>query len=104
MKRFATLGLLVIAAACAGAQRLPDTAIPVHYQLKFTPNLQTAKFDGSEVIDLELKQPTTTIVLNAVDIDFRTVEISSGGATIAGKAAVDPKTEMATLTFDKQLP
>ncbi len=101
MKRFATWGLLILTAVSVSAQRLPDTAVPTHYQLKFTPDLQTAKFAGSETIDLEVRKATNTITLNAVDIDFQKVEITSGGATQAGKAAEDPKTEMATLTFDQ---
>ncbi len=104
MKRFAAWGLLMLAATCASAQRLPDTAVPTHYQLKFTPDLRTAKFEGSETIDIEVRKPINTITLNAVDIDFKTVEITSGGTTQQGKAASDPKTEMATLTFDKPVP
>ena len=104
MKRVVTWCLLICAAAFAAAQRLPDTAVPSHYQLKFTPNLQTAKFDGSETIDLDVRKPTNTITLNAVDIDFKNVEITSGGTTQQGKAAEDPKTEMATLTFDHPVP
>ena len=90
---------ILLASCAASAQRLPETAVPSPYQLKFTPDLQDAKFAGSEVIDLQIPQATNTIVLNAVDIDFKTIEITSGNATQQGKAAVDPKTEMATLTF-----
>ena len=104
MKKVVCWGLLIFAAAVAGAQRLPDTAVPTHYRLKFTPNLQTAKFDGSETIDVNVTKPTNTITLNAVDIDFKTVEITSGSTTQQGKASEDPKTEMATLTFDKPIP
>ena len=104
MKRFATWGLLLLSALGAWAQRLPDTAVPSHYRLKFTPDLQAARFAGSETIDLEIRKPTNVITLNAVDIDFKKVEITSGGTTQIGKAASDPEAEMATLTFDKPLP
>ncbi len=103
MKRFATWGLLILTAASVHAQRLPDIAVPTHYQLKFTPNLQTAKFEGSETIEIEVRKPTTTITLNAVDIEFKSVAITSGGTTQPGKAVEDPKTEMATLTFGQPL-
>ena len=95
----------ILLLSCAvSAQRLPGTAVPNHYQLKFTPDLQSAKFDGSETIDLQVPKATSTIVLNAVDIDFKTVEITSGGTTQQGKATEDPKTEMATLTFANPVP
>ncbi len=101
MKNLLFWALVVFSATCLWGQRLPDTVAPSHYQLTFTPDLQAAKFGGSEIIDIQVRKPTNTIVLNAVDIDFRTVEITSGGVTQQGKATSDPKTEMATLSFPK---
>ncbi|CAF0829122.1 unnamed protein product [Didymodactylos carnosus] len=41
-------------------QRLPITIIPTHYDLTIQPHLDTFKFDGSVIIDLQIKEPTTS--------------------------------------------
>ncbi len=101
MKKVLFYVSLLLVAMPAWAQRLPETAIPIHYQLSFTPDLQAATFEGTETIDLELKENTASITLNAVDINFKKIELTSAGATVPGKAETDPKSEMATLTFEK---
>ena len=42
----------------AGAQRLPDGAVPQHYNLAFTPDLAKATFTGEETIDVLLLKPS----------------------------------------------
>src|SRR5271157_3966162 len=51
------------------AQRLPQTVTPEHYALTLTPDLKAATFTGVEQIDLEVKEPTTTITLNSAEIE-----------------------------------
>ena len=46
--------------------QLPRTAIPHHYSLTVTPHADRLTFDGNVAIDLEVVQPTDTLVLNAV--------------------------------------
>jgi len=101
--------LLVALALCACtvalfAQRLPETAVPSHYQLKFTPNFQNNTFEGSEVIDVRLPKPMSTITLNALEIDFHSVTITAAGKTQKAKVALDPKDEMATLSVPQAIP
>ena len=76
--------LLVLAAgllACctAFAQRLPGGATPKHYALAVNINFSNNTFDGDETIDLNLTQPSNTITLNAVEIDFHEVTVTAGG-------------------------
>src|SRR4051794_21849129 len=53
----------------AAAQRLPQTAVPEHYDLSFTIDLNHDRFNGRETIRVRLEQPATRIVLNAVDLE-----------------------------------
>ena len=46
------------------------------------------RFEGEETISIRVLKPTSEITLNAVDIDFHDVAITSGGAT--QKAKVTP--------------
>jgi aminopeptidase N len=104
MKRIISVtSFLVLALSMAVAQRLPEVARPENYKLKFTPDLDKAKFEGDETITLRLLKSTSEVTLNAVDIDFHDVSITSGGA--AQKAKVTPlkEKEMVVLSVEKPL-
>src|SRR5271170_6142192 len=48
--------------------KLPKTVIPVHYAIELTPDLATLKLAGVEVVDIEVREPTARLILNAVDM------------------------------------
>src|SRR5579862_1709270 len=105
MKRiFAVTTFLVLTLSLASAQRLPETARPENYKLTFTPNLDKANFEGDETLALRVLKPTSEITLNAVDIDFHDVTISSGGATQKAKVSPEKDKEMVVLGVEKPLP
>jgi aminopeptidase N len=71
MKKFLLIFAAGLLACCtATAQRLPGGASPDHYSLAVNINFANNTFDGDETIDLKLSKPSTTITLNAVEIDF----------------------------------
>ena len=102
-RTFAVVAFLVLTISMATAQRLPETARPENYRLTFTPDLENAKFEGDETLTLRVLKPTSEITLNAVDIDFHDVTITSGGST--QKATVTPQKdkEMVVLVVEKPL-
>lgn len=104
--KLAVLALLSLTlSGLAGAQRLPGNVVPSHYALWFAPDLSTATFAGSESIDIVLKEPATTITLNALDLKFESVEIQSGDdQTQSGTVSTDPEKQQATFTFSRSLP
>jgi aminopeptidase N len=104
MKR--TLAVLIFASttfSMAVAQRLPEVAVPENYKLTFTPDLETATFTGDETISIRVLKPTTEITLNAADIDFHDVTITSGGTTQKASGTCDKEKEMAVLAVEKPL-
>lgn len=104
MKRtFAVLTFLVLTISMATAQRLPEIARPDNYKLTFTPDLESAKFEGDETIAIRVLKPTSKIVLNAVDIDFHEVTILSGGAQQKATVTSDKEQEMVVLSVEKPL-
>jgi aminopeptidase N len=105
MRQFvlALLALMVTASA-AIAQRLPSGVTPTHYTLWFAPDLERATFRGREAIDLTLQRPTTTITLNAAEIEFGNVTIDAGGRRQTARVTLDEKNEMATLTVPQTVP
>jgi len=104
MKRiFAVISFLVLSFSLAVAQRLPENARPENYKLSFTPDLDKATFEGDETISLRLLKPGSEITLNAVDIDFHDVIITSGGATQKAKVTPEKEKEMVVLSVEKPL-
>jgi aminopeptidase N len=104
MKQVIVVCACTIALTCiASAQRLPDIAAPDHYKLTLTPDLVKETFSGGEVIRVRVLKPTSEIVINAADINFEDVSVTSGGATQKAKVSLDKEKEQATLALDKQL-
>ena len=103
-RAFVLLAVWIGLVSFAGAQRLPELASPKNYQLTFTPDFTSDKFAGDETIQIEVKKPTSEIVLNSAEIEFHEVSIASGGTTQTAHVSIDKDKEMATLTVGKPLP
>lgn len=104
MKRIlAVVTFVALALSLAAAQRLPEVARPDNYKLTFTPDLEKATFEGDETITLRVLRPTSEITLNAVDIDFHNVSITSGGVTQKAKVTPEKEKEMVVLAVEKPL-
>src|SRR5258706_1706781 len=102
---FAAAGLLfALAALVLHAQRLPQGAVPDHYDLHLTPNLSNETFQGEERIEMRLLQPTASITLNAAEIQFIATTITAGGSTQPATVTLDPNRETATFTVARPLP
>ena len=105
MKRIlAVMTFVVLTLSLASAQRLPEgVARPENYKLTFTPDLDKAKFEGDETLTLRMLKPGSEITLNAVDIDFHEVTITSGGTTQKAKVTPEKDKEMVVLSVEKPL-
>src|ERR1700722_1177957 len=103
MKQFSLfVAALFLAGACA-AQRLPQTVVPDRYELKFAPDLTNNTFGGEETIQVRVLKPTKEIVLHAKDIDFQTLTVTSAGASQDAKVALEPDSQMARITTDREI-
>jgi aminopeptidase N len=94
----------VLTLATAEAQRLPGGCVPSHYSLSFDIQFSSNSFEGDETIDVRLEKASTTVTLNALEIDFHDVTITAAGQTQTVKVSVDDQGEMATFTVAKPLP
>jgi aminopeptidase N len=104
MKRiFTAITFCLLTISLASAQRLPEGARPENYKLTFTPDLGKATFEGDETISVQLLKPTSEITLNAVDIDFHDVTVTSGRTTQRAKITPVKEKEMAVLSVEKPL-
>src|SRR5262249_60352289 len=55
--------------------KLPKTVAPVHYAIDLTPDLDKLTFSGSEVVDIDVMEPNSRLVLNAVDMTIEAAAI-----------------------------
>src|SRR5262245_60305285 len=59
----------------ANPGKLPKSVVPVHYAIELEPNLESLSLAGSERIDIEVREPTTRLVLNAVNMTIGSASI-----------------------------
>ena len=76
--------------------KLPKAVVPIHYALDITPDPDKLTFSGSESVNIEVREPTERLVLNAVDITI-------GAGAVEGEAAPqitsDPAAQTVTFAF-----
>src|SRR6185436_3673366 len=87
----------------ASAQRLPGLVTPDHYDLAFVVDLSRERFEGTETIRVKVEEPTSRVVLHAVDLDLRQVTIGSGAAAQPATVVLDAESQTATLSVAKAL-
>jgi aminopeptidase N len=91
------LAIAVCLAPEALAQRLPSIAAPLHYDLRFVPDLAAERFSGDARIQVRVLAPTSTLVLHAADIDIHSARVRGGGRDAVVATTLDPKTQTVTL-------
>jgi aminopeptidase N len=87
----------------ANPHRLPRNVVPRRYDLTLEPDLAAATFSGSEIIAVEVAEPTTEVVLNAVEIEIDEATVDADGGPMVAAVALDDGAERVTLTYDRPL-
>ncbi|TMQ30196.1 MAG: hypothetical protein E6K65_06205, partial [Nitrospirae bacterium] len=84
--------------------RLPRHVVPIRYDLRLEPDLTAARFAGQETITLTVLQPTSEIVLNAIELDITSAQIEgNSGPARQATMALDASLERCHLTFTAPL-
>jgi aminopeptidase N len=81
--------------------KLPKTIVPIHYAIELEPNLESLTLAGVEVVDIEVREPTARVVLNALNVSLAAASIDDQTQNAA--IALDAVAETATLTFPQPL-
>jgi len=86
--------------------RLPDFALPTAYEIRLAPDLETFNCPGSETIELDIRRPTDYILLNALELEIASAEITFGDKKESLQAKVEllPETDRARFTFPQTIP
>ena len=77
--------------------KLPKTVVPVHHAIELRPDIANLTLPGVETIDIEVREPTARLTLNAVNTDFAAVTVDDSG--VRADIALDAAAETATFTF-----
>ncbi|HEX7167851.1 MAG TPA: M1 family metallopeptidase [Acidimicrobiales bacterium] len=80
--------------------RLPRSVVPTRYELVLEPDLDAFTFTGSVRVEVDVAEPTTTVVLNATELDIRHATAGGQEAT----TSLDGDLERLTLTVAEALP
>jgi aminopeptidase N len=101
--------LLALCASCSSSRvaertyafdttpgRLPKDVVPVRYAVDLAPDLDTKTFTGDETVEIEVRQPTQRVVLNAADVTIATAELVDEPQN---RAEIAPDAEAQSVTF-----
>src|SRR5215510_3322241 len=101
--------LLIVSAAHADAPfsfettpgKLPKTVIPIHYAIDLQPNLSALTARGLAIIDIDVREPTERLVLNALNLTFLGATIDD--VTSAKSTSVNESEQTVTFTFPRAI-
>jgi aminopeptidase N len=97
-------GAFLLVGAAALAQRLPTSVVPTHYDLAISVDLEHQRFEGTETIQVDVRQASRAIVLNAAGLEFRDVTITAGAGPQPATVTLDETRQTATLTPGAAVP
>src|SRR5262245_12591206 len=81
--------------------RLPRTVVPRRYELTLAPDLSGATFSGEAAIEVDVAEPTTVVVVNAVDLEIDSAWlVDSYGTTHSAGVTFDEENERVTFALD----
>src|SRR6478609_2859197 len=76
--------------------KLPKTVVPINYAIELRPDIESLALPGVAVVDIEVREATAQLTLNAVNTTFASVTVDDGARA---DVALDDAAETATLTF-----
>ena len=84
----------------ANPYRLPRNVLPRKYFLSLTPNLKICAFSGTIQIILDVENPTSEIVMHALDLEIPEYELWNNGLRVPiEKMSFNKNLEMVTFSL-----
>jgi len=109
-------GFCMVPAAPAAAQvvtvadhvttQLPRSVRPTHYDVTIAPDAAKLRFSGKAAVAIDVLQSTSSITVNAINMAFSKVSLSSAtvkASFAAPRVHVDEDAQTATFTFAKPI-
>ena len=90
--------------ATAEAAILPATVKPSKYRITLQPDLDRFTFKGNETVDIMVEEPTSRIVVNAVELEIQSCSLTRDGqAAREAQISVDAGAETLTMDFGETI-
>ncbi len=81
--------------------RLPRAVVPRRYELTLAPDLGAATFEGEGSIEVEIAEPVSEVLLNAVDLEIdEATLVDATGTSHRGAVTIDTENERARIALD----
>ena len=79
--------------------RLPRSVVPRHYSITIEPDLENFVFSGSEIVEVDVQEPVSQVILNSLDLVIDTCELVqlASGRRIATDVVYDRDAERVNL-------
>ena len=77
--------------------------IPINYEIMFEPLFHNFKFNGEEIITLNLPKPTNSIKLDTAELSIKESHIIQGGKIIPTKSSLNEKDEKLNIKLTKKI-
>ncbi len=77
--------------------------IPINYEIMFEPLFHNFKFNGEEIITLNLPKPTNSIKLDAAELSIKESHIIQGRKIIPTKSSLNEKDEKLNIKLAKKI-
>ena len=79
---------------------LPETTRPSKYRITLQPDLHNFTFKGEQSVELQILKPTSTIVLNSMELEISSASLHANGTTLPSRSiTLDEVAQTATLDF-----
>ncbi|KAF8533917.1 peptidase family M1-domain-containing protein [Trichophaea hybrida] len=88
-----------------GREVLPTNVKPLHYDLKLEPNFKDFTFEGTVSIELEIKEASTEISVNTLEINIKDTKLEHCGKTLTPVSHnYNEDTQTDKFAFGEELP
>src|SRR5437870_5060528 len=82
--------------------KLPKEVVPTDYSIRIVPNIDALKFNGTETVKLDVRNPVHRLVLNALEMEIS--DASLDGKTLPKSAIqIDSENELIILALPSEL-
>ncbi|KAH8676044.1 aminopeptidase 2 [Xylariales sp. PMI_506] len=90
----------------AGRVLLPTNVIPKHYDVTLEPDFEKFTFQGTVIIDFDVKEETKSVSLHSLDIDIHSAHVKDGDKIVTSSSAVtyDETTQVSKIELKDAVP